>query len=418
MKSRSFRHLAWWLAPLVGGLCAFAGCYEPRGCSTDGDCFAGEVCSSEGICVTGGGDGGDGHLPRDTEVDGSADAADDTAVGDSATPPRDGGGSDTGVRDTGDRDTDGPAADADDGGGGSRRFEGVALGKRHSCGEYEDGSVVCWGEPKEMHDNIPDSQFAETSGGDDLHCGKMASGDVVCWAPDDYGYDEWLATLPSSVGEGGHIELGDGVTEDTIAPPLACFYDASGYEIDCRARRGETDEGDTNDFRFTFEPGASVYDLAVGRHYACVATSAGVECGTSQHIDNRDKPPEMDGSLNDADVRHIDCARKHCCTIDADGGMACFGQEAGAEPPTTETTYDQVVTGLDFTCARKKESRRVECWGESDRSEVIDEDHVFDGPVEAMSAGNKHVCIVTAEPAGYIRCWGRDEHGNTNPPAP
>ena len=121
----------------------------------------------------------------------------------------------------------------------------------------------------------------------------------------------------------------------------------------------------------------------------------------------------------------------HACVLIRDGGVYCWGANAGGRLGDGTTVNRDVavpVSGLqqgvtavaaggNFTCAAGESG--VVCWGRNPWGQLGDgtlEDHRAPGavqgisePVRALAAGGGHVCALTE--TGAVKCWGRGGNG-------
>ena len=99
----------------------------------------------------------------------------------------------------------------------------------------------------------------------------------------------------------------------------------------------------------------------------------------------------------------------HTCGVQTNGTLACWGNNylGKAEPPAG--TFTQVSSGGTHTCGVKVNGS-VACWGYNG-SEQADPPP---GTFMHVSAGDWHTCGVKAD--GTIVCWGDNESGQAAPP--
>jgi alpha-tubulin suppressor-like RCC1 family protein len=65
--------------------------------------------------------------------------------------------------------------------------------------------------------------------------------------------------------------------------------------------------------------------------------------------------------------------------------------------------YDQVVTGLDFSCGLRSSDGRIRCWGNNNQEQI----QAPTGAYVEIAAGGQTACALTG--GGQIACWGAND---------
>ncbi|HEY3593985.1 MAG TPA: hypothetical protein VGL13_08925, partial [Polyangiaceae bacterium] len=296
---------------------------------------------------------------------------------------------------------DGSAACTADGAGALR----LTSGEYHSCA-LDVGGVRCWGfnQDGELGDGssnnsrpLPTSPAipgvtvrAVVSGGYHV-CVLSTLGGVRCWGLNTFG------------------QLGVGSSTDI---PLLATPPATDVFTNAKA-------------------------ISAGAHHTCVLTNAGgVRCwgnnssgqlgdGTTT---DRSTPPANDIAIG-VPVLAVVASAYNTCVLTTAGGVRCWGDaEFGllgdgtfsdrSSPPTSDIALGARVVALGVGSAHicaLTDAHGVRCWGANDRGELGDgtntdratppaTDVLVGEPVQAVSVGDYHTCVLTM--TGNVWCWG------------
>ncbi|MFI5308508.1 MAG: RCC1 domain-containing protein, partial [Polyangiales bacterium] len=252
---------------------------------------------------------------------------------------------------------------------------------------FEPAAVVTRADPAGSSGSYPPFALGEN------HTCALSGGGVYCWGADDLG----------QLGNGG----GAGDPDSLTAVAVASL--------------------------------SSIVQVAAGQNHACAVTAQGaVYCwgagGAGQLGDggNADRyaPSQVlgiGGSGTLGNAVQVACGAAHCCALEGDGSVACWGSDAHGElgdgqsgtssaTPVAVTTgerFDQLVAAGDHSCAVRRSDKAVYCWGGGGHGKLGNggtADNLVPGPVSGLSnvrsvmAGQDHDCAVLAQ--GELMCWG------------
>lgn len=387
---------------LVAVATAWAGCTDPNACDGDSDCFEGQFCAA-GTCVErpGGGADGDegGPDPRDAGDEDSAMVADTDEPVDRDTREDDrdtGEPGDTAVQDGG-QPEDVALPD-----GGSYEFVDVAAGYRHGCGLLNDGRVYCWGSPDFASQSVTSGKrFESIQAGATVTCGRTTSDELVCWGwrrEEPYG----SSGPPGSLEQGAHYDVGE---SSGGGYPFVCAQPTAGAShAKCYGWPGSD--------KLSLSESGQLRDVCGGLDYACVASDFGVTCDAPASF-----PPGSSMERQSlSDTVQLACSADYACALNQSGQVTCLGEytEIGEDLEPPSGTYDMLVSGHRYACARDSSTRKVTCWGAEGRP-AADQANVPDRPVSALAAGESHACAIAD---GRIVCWGNSTLDRTNAPSP
>ena len=304
----------------------------------------------------------------------------------------------------------------------------ISPGGLHTCAVMTSGGVKCWGAgsngqlgtggianalaPVDVRASAEDADplgnIAQVSAGFYQACAVTTSGRVKCW------------------GEGANGRLGNGGTDDALAPMDVVGTGGSG----------------------TLSGIAQVFTAF--EHTCAVTTSGGVKCwgeGDFGQLGNGAMPATQstpvdvvgtDGTGTLSGIAQVTAGGSHTCALTTQGGgVKCWGQGwvgqlgNGATPASQAVPVD--VTGLTaathveagqfHTCAATEGG--VRCWGFGTAGQLGNNatPSIQSTPVNVVRAGGEptlsgalgisagiaHTCALTA--AGGVQCWGNGEFG-------
>ncbi|MFB6265166.1 MAG: hypothetical protein ABEL76_16325 [Bradymonadaceae bacterium] len=365
-----------------------AACSDPAACQNSSDCFEGQVCRG-GECVNSVVLDGSNSPPDTTRAD--ADPPPDTA-------PDDTRGEDTATPDT--RRPDTRTNDSDD--GSAPRFVDVAAGQQHGCGLLADGRVYCWGGPPAVQSKLPyGERFTSIRAGGHFTCGRSVGGSIRCWGPDLAAPHTQTHT---SISRGAPYDVGAFGPNDSEI--LVCAHTGQGV-VDCFTQK-------KND-RFTITSAFGLRDVVASRKFACATVQNKAKCKTPKSGAFFPPDPPDDDFTNSTDLT---CTIDHngnpyCCALDTNGRAVCFSDSGRIDihGPEPTTSFDRIVGGDFYLCARRSSDRSVQCWAERSDNRVASSNPMENQPVDALAGGPQHVCALQS---GRIRCWGYDQNGRLN----
>ena len=240
-------------------------------------------------------------------------------------------------------------------------FVAVAAGDYHTCAiRAESGAIECWGSNADFfgeyggQSDAPEGRFVAVSAGSWHSCAIRESGAIECWG-------------------------------DTEQHPLTGRYRAleAGWVVVCAIRESGEIECSGEDIRAGSYIAVSTGGRGTGRpgyHTCGVRESGEIECWGSNEVFEPNLPPEEGGK------------------------WIWYGQ---ATPPAG-SDFIAVSAGAAHTCAIR-ENGAIECWGSDSDAPA--------GSFTAVSAGAAHTCAIRTG-SGAIECWGWNEYGQTDAPAP
>jgi hypothetical protein len=227
--------------------------------------------------------------------------------------------------------------------------------------------------------------------GADFACALLTSGAVRCWGSNAYGQVgngfTAFANEPSAV-----TGLAAGITAVTVGSYHACALTTAGA-VWCWGRNNYGQLGDGTNANRAAPVSVSgltagVLEIAAGGGHTCARLATHVACWGRN----------LSGQIGD-----------HTAGTDRWAPRAVTGT-AGAV---------RLALGLAHTCAAFPAA--LQCWGENDFGQLGDNTSGTDrlqpttvlgygaSGVVDVSAGGRHTCAVTAEPA--VRCWGDNAVG-------
>ncbi|HQR79998.1 MAG TPA: hypothetical protein PLT68_07255 [Actinomycetota bacterium] len=276
-------------------------------------------------------------------------------------------------------------------------------------------------------------------------CALLSPEPATDETPDDQ------AELVECWGDNTHGQIGDGRTDDALAPtPVALpgvVQVVAGAEHTCARVRGgkvwcwgrndsgQLGQGTTTDARTPVPVNLpAVADLAAGGDHTCaVLTTGSVRCwGRNDHGQLGIKasgaellPVAVAGLSN---VTGITAGTAHTCAVLSGGSVRCWGgngngqlgdsTRADSSSPVRPGVgpVRSLTAGVFHTCAVLTD-QSISCWGGNSYGQVGDgttTDRLT--PVSVMptgasmaTAGAYHTCALTS--SGVVRCWGRNTGG-------
>jgi hypothetical protein len=224
------------------------------------------------------------------------------------------------------------------------------------------------------------SYFTHVSVGPSAACAIRRDGTVQCWGQ--------TGAVPFPTVWYREISVGTGVCAIRVG---------SSGAVDCWGVPGLTPPSPNTGFR----------RISAASTYAC-----GVKSDRTLHCWGSTIPAGMPtgSSYEDVDVSYL-----FACALRSDGGLECWGDNTHgqATPPTPNTGFVQVSTGLYHACAVRA-TGRVACWGENSGGRGSPPNRNF-GFVQ-VSAGANHNWAKRND--ATIFCWGDNAFGQIIPTNP
>ena len=294
----------------------------------------------------------------------------------------------------------------------------IGVGTGQVCGLSELGQVTCWSAAWDESNGLVYSPLGlELPGGaTDLSCSldccaAFDSGGVACWEVADESGEvmvEWTETANDIV------TLSTGAT--THHDPYHCYLD-SGGKVHCWGSNPGgllrvEDESPFITLPLEVSLDFPVEFLSAGKHYVCVATSAGaVACWGSWGGIKSDSVALEEGESLVA----LEAASNGWCALLSGGQAECrlVGESAGAaahlSPLSSIAIHDHDGCLLDVQGA-------VACWGGnrfgqlgqtySSCAGTMAELSVVSTLPQGIATGSLHTCIIDG--IGLLDCWGWD----------
>ena len=264
----------------------------------------------------------------------------------------------------------------------SGRFGAVSAGGAHTCGLREGGEIVCWGANGAGQTDAPRGRFGAVSAGGAHTCGLREGGEIVCWGVNNH---QQVDGVPGgrfgavSAGWGGYS---CGLREEGA---IECWgWLASGQNFWPRGRFGAVGVG-----------GAHTCGLREGGEIVCWGWDGSVEtCIADPDMESTEQvcsKGEPDGRLDApaGSFTDVSAGGEHTCGLHRNGAIECWGKDSVVVWDSTGKEHEVRYTGRTDAPA---------------------------GNFTAVSAGGSHTCAIRE--SGEIECWGSNESGQTNAPAP
>ena len=283
--------------------------------------------------------------------------------------------------------------------------DGIDAGAFHACAWIASGAAWCWGRgslgrlgdgdasptfrPPRQVLNVTD--FTRISIGNGFTCGVTSGHQAYCW------------------GFGLEGRLGTGDDRDRSTPAVVTGI-------------------------------AGVADIAGGGNHSCAVTLAGEaycwgswdngELGNGKvSIQPRAQPV---GAPLPTQITHVAGGFQHGCAMRALDGLAwCWGLNQRGQLGTGDTANQHSPRALGprfqslsagtgtFMCGVATGAAAM-CWGDnafgqlgngSTAAALVPAMVAAPQVVAHVSAGGEHACAVLNNPAGQVRCWGRNQYG-------
>ena len=329
----------------------------------------------------------------------------------------------------------------------------VSAGYSHTCAISTSGGVRCWG--FNDHGQLGDGTTTEqqltpvdvvglTSGvvaisaGGEHTCALTTSGGVKCWGINSH--------LFSSLGDGG--QLGDGTTEDRLAPvqvvglTISATAIAAGDSYSCALTTsggvkcwgdnawGQLGDGTTEQRLTPVQVEGLIGDVVsidAGAHHTCVImTTGGVKCWGANDAGqlgdgsgaNRMIPRDVEGLTSG--VAAIDAGINNTCALNSTGELWCWGdghEGSGWLTPSaigpTGIGFIAISTSGGYSCSYCSWTGRTcglasggDVWCTGDNAWPLTGTTTS---VVSLSTGNIYTCVLTT--GGGVKCWGSNQHG-------
>ena len=226
------------------------------------------------------------------------------------------------------------------------RFTQIAAGSFHTCGIRESGAIECWGDAPALDGNgpteAPDSQFVQISAGGNHTCGVRASGAVKCWGVDPYGNQLDVPTGPFAqvdtdfyhtcgVRRNGDVTCWGALTLEP-SPPGAFTHVSVTQHVACGIRPdGSAVCWDPNNAENNVvSPYWKFSQISVGNWHTCgISTddlNLTVVCWRHHALDAIHHQGQAVSPRGE--FTQVASGTFHTCAIRADGGIACWGNNA------------------------------------------------------------------------------------------
>ena len=290
---------------------------------------------------------------------------------------------------------------------GASQIIAISAGQMHTCGLKADGGLVCWGDDSYGQSASPAGRFLSVSTNNAHTCGVKADGSVSCWG---YNWQGQVSGTPSL----NHVPA----TASHPGPYLS--VSAGGYHscglkddgsIACWGA-GKADAGVWPNFGQAIDQAGPFIAVSAGANYTCGLKADGaIACWGSNVYGQLDAPQ--------GPFIGVSAGQLHACGLKPNGAVVCWGLDYDGEvsgtpsnsldpaPPATHAgPYSAVTAGEDKTCALKV-AGGVDCWGANKNGEGADQSRSF----VYLSAGRFHTCGV--QPDGSLACWGAGGPGTS-----
>jgi hypothetical protein len=256
-------------------------------------------------------------------------------------------------------------------------FKLVSRGGGFACGLELDGFVTCFGGSAPT---VPGGvgPFVELAGGSTHVCGLLADGIADCWG----------------TGGGATVPV---LLEDVAFTEISA---ASGYTCAIREDDGTVECWPTQ----SGVPGGAFAALTAASGYACGTRPDGsTECwGT---VPGGASVPGVPFPL-------VAAGAKHTCQIDTAGDLDCWTSDTQPPAPPSGSSYRQLDSGTEFSCALRVDDDLVDCWGAPTSGWTL-----YPVPTTQtftqLAAGGDHACGI--RPNGSLECWGNNGEDQTAP---
>jgi alpha-tubulin suppressor-like RCC1 family protein len=345
----------------------------------------------------------------------------------------------------------------------------IATGYFHTCALISDGTVTCWGwgaygelgTGTYNSSNIPvavtggaleNKTVTQIATGGAHTCALISDGTVTCWG---LGTDGQLGTGNTNSSDVPVAVTGGALANKTITQIATggghtCALISDGT-VTCwgNGADGQLGTGNTNNSNtpVAVTGGAlenkTITQIATGGAHTCALISDGtVTCwgwGTDGQLgtgntNSSDVPVAVTGgALANKTVAQIATGYFHTCALISDGTVTCWGNGAGGQLGTGNTsdsnipvavtggalenkTVTQIATGTYHTCALISDGT-VTCWGwgadgqlgtgNNNNSNVpvaVTGGALANKTVTQIDTGYAHTCALISD--GTVTCWG------------
>ncbi len=212
----------------------------------------------------------------------------------------------------------------------------------------------------------------QLSAGHAHSCALLDDGSVTCWGSNAHGQLDVPSESFTAIGAGWHYTCGI-----TAAGSLSCWGDGG-----C----GQTTPAS---FGYSAIEGAHLHGVGITDFGALVGWGPSGYAITT--------PPMGENYVD------LACGQTHCCAIDSDGAMSCWGSNGLNDSPSG--LWSAVAAGMVVSCGLDQEGV-ASCWGNSDlyTPELSDGSVMID-----IACGTRHCCGLQED--GSATCWGDDSVG-------
>jgi alpha-tubulin suppressor-like RCC1 family protein len=259
-------------------------------------------------------------------------------------------------------------------------FKVVSRGETSTCALELDGGVTCFGTGPVDPGAGP---YTDLAGGEDHVCGLLADGSAECWGDDSGGFG--MLTPPAVA----FVDL-------SVADTYSCGIREADLQVECWGVDPADPQGiKTGSF--------SVISTASG--YACgVRTDGSTACWGS--VPGGASVPEVPFPA-------VAAGAKHTCQIDTQGDLACWTTDGQPGAPPGGSSYRQLDSGTEFSCAVRESDHLVDCWGDGSYGKTSPSGGGTQTYTQVATGGN-HACGI--RPDGGVECWGDGTYGQTLAP--
>ena len=294
-------------------------------------------------------------------------------------------------------------------------FVAVAAGDWHTCAiRAGTGAIECWGYNRGGQTDAPAGSFTAVSADGQHSCAiRAGSGAIECWGSNTDG----RADAPA--GSFTAVSAGEWHT---------CAIRAESEAIECWGANSSIQWTTPEAYEEVYDgratpPAGRFSAVSAGLLHTCAirAESGAIECWGIDSF----------GLLDDIPTGRFIAVSAggnlHSCAIRESGEIECWGDNRKGKTGAPSGSFSAVFAGQWHTCAIRAESGAIECWGKNTRyqwnEETGETEEVYGGQTDppagsftAVSAGGSHSCALRE--SGAIACWGLNDDGQTDVPAP
>jgi len=261
----------------------------------------------------------------------------------------------------------------------------VTVGRDHSCGLKNDGSIVCWGSDADGQAAGPSlpGPFIAVDAGYKHTCALTADGAVDCWGAG--------AAVAAPPGTFTTLECGlsfcCGLTGD-VGDNVSCWGDNSQGQVDAPA-------------------GTFAQVSARGGRHACALDADGVmTCwGTEDGFQGAPSPT----AVVEGQYGAVSAAHYFTLGIRSDGTIVGWGTDAHEQVTGSSGMFVAVQGATVHSCGLRADGT-LSCWG----SDSFGRTNSPDGEYTQLDVNQLHSCAVGVD--GLVSCWGYDEFEKTTAP--